>query len=176
VLKFEGMYRVHNDDMLLYVLLPSGSLEGRRKPNKIPESVGVPETTFDSSRRFRGMTWSSSNMKHASEGDEITAVITEAVATNSGLLWPHDDYLQELQHLTDEHVVFLILHKVVTGFRMGLQSAQGGFDLNPDLAIYGKALPNGYSCPAFTRRAVIMDSVDSEPDGGTFMGRSPTIR
>jgi glutamate-1-semialdehyde 2,1-aminomutase len=119
------MYHGHNDDMLVNVHPPPASLGGRRKTNKIPESVGVPETTLDS---VEAISWNDVDLleeKLEREGDEIAAVITEAVASNCGLLWPLEDYLHELRRLTEEHDVLFILDEVVTGFRMGLQGAQG---------------------------------------------------
>lgn len=43
------------------------------------------------------------------EGDEITAVITEATLSNSGLLWPEDSYLNRLRKLTREYDTLFIL-------------------------------------------------------------------
>lgn len=170
ILKFEGMYHGHSDDVLVNVHPHSSNLGGRRNPNKIPESVGVPNTKLAA---VESIPWNDADLlaeKLEREGDDIAAIITEAVASNSGLLWPHEGYLDELQYLADKHDVLFILDEVVTGFRMGLHGAQGHFGLEPDLAIYGKAIANGYPCAALTGQAEIMDFIDSDPNGGTFMG------
>ena len=52
---------------------------------------------------------------------------------------------------------------------MGLRGAQGRFDLDPDLAVYGKAMANGYPNAALTGRAEIMDFIGGA-DGATWMG------
>ena len=170
VLKFEGMYHGHSDDVLMNVHPHASDLGERRNPTKVPESTGIPEPNLDA---VDAIPWNDVDLlaeKLEREGDEIAAIVTEAVASNSGLLWPKDGYLDDLQRLADEHDVLFILDEVVTGFRMGLEGAQGYFDLEPDLAVYGKALANGYPCAALTGRAEVMDFINSEPGGGTFMG------
>jgi glutamate-1-semialdehyde 2,1-aminomutase len=170
VLKFEGMYHGHSDDMLVNVHPHPGSLGERRNPNKIPESVGVPGMKMDA---VESVPWNDVERlreKLEREGDEIAAIVTEAVASNSGLIWPQDGYLKEVERLAAKHDALFILDEVVTGFRMGLEGAQGYFDLEPDLAIYGKAIANGFPCAALTGKAEIMDFINADPTGGTFMG------
>ncbi|WP_433632781.1 aspartate aminotransferase family protein [Halomicrococcus sp. NG-SE-24] len=170
ILKFEGMYHGHSDYALVNVHPDVGSLGTRRNPTKIPESTGVPRKTLET---VEAVPWNDAQLlaeKLEREGDEIAAVITEAVMSNSGLVWPTAEYLDEIRRLTDEHDVLFILDEVVTGFRMGLQGAQGYFDIEPDLAVYGKAIANGYPCAALTGRAEVMDFIKSEPDKATFMG------
>lgn len=170
VLKFEGMYHGHGDDMLVNVHPHPSNLGERRNPNKIPESVGVPEEKLDV---VESIPWNDIDLleeKLEREGEDVAAIVTEAVASNSGLLWPKAGYLQELERLADEHDVLFILDEVVTGFRMGLHGAQGHFDLEPDLAIYGKAIANGFPCAALTGKAEVMEFIDGDPNGGTFMG------
>lgn len=170
ILKFEGMYHGHSDNMLVNVHPHASNLGERRNPNKIPDSTGVPRTNM---RAVESIPWNDITLlreKLEREGSEIAAVVTEAVASNSGLLWPQEDYLHELECLSNEHDVLFILDEVVTGFRMGLRGAQEYFDLEPDLAVYGKALANGFPCAALTGKAGIMDFINAEPDGGTFMG------
>lgn len=170
VLKFEGMYHGHSDDMLVNVHPAPENLGERRNPTKIPESVGVPGVKKEA---VESIPWNDTELlreKLEREGDEIAAIITEAVASNCGLLWPKDGYLQELEQLAAEYDTLFILDEVVTGFRMGLKGAQEYFDLNPDLAVYGKALANGYPCAALTGTEEVMDYITGDPNEGTFMG------
>lgn len=170
ILKFEGMYHGHTDYALVNVHPDVGSLGTIRNPTKIPESTGIPQKTMET---VEAIPWNDATLleeKLDRKGDEIAAVITEAVMSNSGLIWPTEEYLDELRRLTRDHDVLFILDEVVTGFRMGLHGAQGYFDIEPDLAVYGKALANGYPCAALTGRAEVMDFIRSEPDKATFMG------
>ena len=51
------------------------------------------------------------------------------------------------QELTAEHGVVLVFDEVITGFRVGLQGAQGLLGVTPDLAVFAKALAAGSRSP-----------------------------
>lgn len=170
ILTFEGMYHGHNDDVLVNVHPNHASLGTRRNATKIPEATGVPTKKLE---LVESIPWNDIELldeRLDREGDNIAAIITEAVMSNSGLVWPNEGYLQELQSLARRHEVLFVLDEVVTGFRMDLHGAQGYFDLEPDLAIYGKALSNGYPNAAVTGREEVMRFLKAEPDKATFMG------
>ena len=170
VLTFEGMYHGHNDDVLVNVHPPHAALGTRRNPTKLPESTGVPASKLD---LVESVPWNDAALledRLERRGDEIAAVVTEAVMSNSGLVWPADGYLDRLQELCRAHDVLFVLDEVVTGFRMALGGAQAHFDLEPDLAVYGKALSNGYPNAALTGREDVMRFLKAEPGKATFMG------
>ncbi len=170
ILKFEGMYHGHTDYALVNVHPHPENLGTRRNPTKIPEANGVPTATMDT---VEAIPWNDPSIleeRLERQGDEIAAVITEGVMSNSGLLWPRDGYLRELRRLTERHDVLLILDEVVTGFRMAIDGAQGYFDLEPDLATFGKGLANGYPAAALTGTAPVMEFIETAPDKATFMG------
>lgn len=170
VLKFEGMYHGHTDYAMVNVHPNVENLGTRRNPTKIPDTTGVPSETM---RTVESIPWNDVELlqeKLERDGDDIAAVMTEALMSNSGLLWPEDGYLDELRRLTREHDVLLILDEVVTGFRMGLHGAQGYFDIEPDLSVFGKAMANGYPCAALCGREEVMRFLESGTDKSTFMG------
>lgn len=170
ILKFEGMYHGHTDYALVNVHADPSNLGTERNPTKIPGANGVPEKVLET---VESVPWNSVELleeRLERNGDEIAAVITEAVMSNSGLLWPQEGYLEEVRRLTREHDVLLILDEVVTGFRIGLHGAQGFFDVQPDLTILGKALANGYPCAALAGRREVMEFISGEPSKATFMG------
>ena len=170
ILKFEGMYHGHTDYALVNVHPDPAHLGTRRNPTKIPGANGVPAETMET---VEAIPWNDSELlaeRLEREGDEIAAVITEAVMGNAGLIWPSDGFLEDIRELTEEHDVLFILDEVVTGFRMGLHGAQGYFGIEPDLAIFGKAMANGYPAAALTGREEVMGFIGSKPDRATFMG------
>jgi glutamate-1-semialdehyde 2,1-aminomutase len=170
ILTFEGMYHGHNDDVLVNVHPAHTSLGTRRNATKVPESNGVPAHKLD---LVESVPWNDADLlaeRLERRGDQIAAIITEAVMSNSGLVWPADNYLDRLQQLAHKHDVLFILDEVVTGFRMSLGGAQAHFGLEPDLAVYGKALSNGYPNAALTGREEVMRFLKAEPDKATFMG------
>lgn len=170
LLKFEGMYHGHFDDVLLNVHPNTEALGTRHNAEKIPSTTGIPQ---DKRKAVETLPWNDTSLleqKLEQEGDEIAAVLTEAFLSNSGLIHPQDGYIQDLRRLTREHDVLLILDEVVTGFRAGFPGAETRFDIKPDLSIWGKAIANGYPCAAVTGRADIMEFLSGAPDESTFMG------
>lgn len=170
ILKFEGMYHGHNDYVMVNHQASVGDLGTRRNPTKIPFAPGVPETTMET---VETLPWNDAGLlaeKLDRCGDEIAAVVTEAVMSNGGLLRPRDGYLDRVRELTREHDVLLILDEVVTGFRMGLHGAQGYYDIAPDLAVFGKAMANGYPTGALAGREEVMRFLRERPGKAPFYG------
>lgn len=170
ILKFEGMYHGHNDESMISVKPGAASLGGRRNPNKIPNTNGIPKTTLDGVDTLPFNDPELLAEKLERDGDDIAAVITEGVMSNCGLIWPSAGYLSTLREVTRDHDVLLILDEVVTGFRMGLGGAQEYFDITPDLAIFGKAMANGYPNAAVTGRREIMQTIRPDSEGVAFSG------
>lgn len=57
-----------------------------------------------------------------------------------GVVCPQADFLQQLRALCDQYHSVLIFDEVITGFRLGIDGAQGWFQVTPDLTTYGKLL------------------------------------
>jgi glutamate-1-semialdehyde 2,1-aminomutase len=170
ILKFEGMYHGHNDYVMVNHQANADDLGTRRNPTKIPLAPGVPEKTMET---VEAIPWNDADLLSEflqRNGDEIAAVATEAVMSNGGLLRPTPGFLKEVRRLTDEHNCLFILDEVVTGFRMGLHGAQGHFDIEPDLAVLGKSLANGYPTAALTGREDIMRFLMEESGKAPFYG------
>ncbi len=74
---------------------------------------------------------------------EIAALIMEPIAINGGGVLPKTGYLEKVRELCSRYGVVLIFDEVITGFRVGLNGAQGLFGVTPDLAVFGKALAGG---------------------------------
>jgi glutamate-1-semialdehyde 2,1-aminomutase len=83
---------------------------------------------------------------------ELAAIITESIMCNSGCIPPESGFLAGLRTLCDRYGVLLIFDEVITGFRIGLGGAQEWFGILPDLAIFGKAMANGYPISALVGR------------------------
>lgn len=72
------------------------------------------------------------------------AVILEPVGPESGTRPIYKDFNQKVRQLCDEFGALLIFDEVVTGFRLGMGSAQGYFGVKPDLTVFGKCITGGY--------------------------------
>jgi glutamate-1-semialdehyde 2,1-aminomutase len=89
-------------------------------------------------------------------GQEIAAVIVEPVAGNMNLVTPNPGFLPGLRELCRRHGSVLIFDEVMTGFRVGLECAQGLYGVKPDLTTLGKVIGGGMPMAAFGGRRDIM--------------------
>ena len=69
-----------------------------------------------------------------------------------------------------KHGAILIFDEVITGFRLGRGGAQQRFGVTPDLAIFAKAIANGFPVAAIAGRADLLDMFAPAAcvHGGTF--------
>ena len=88
---------------------------------------------------------------------EIAAVICEAIIL-SGVwgIYPIKGYLEEMRELTRQYGSLLIFDEIISGFRVALGGAQEVLGVTPDLAIFGKALANGYPISAIVGKKEFM--------------------
>ena len=75
--------------------------------------------------------------------ESISAIICEPLLCNSGCIPPETGFLEFLRDITTQNKSLLIFDEVITGFRLGLEGAQGFYGVIPDLATYGKAIGGG---------------------------------
>ncbi|MFC2030892.1 aspartate aminotransferase family protein [Chloroflexota bacterium] len=104
--------------------------------------------------------------------EKIAAVLMEPVMVNNFGCLPEPGYLEGVRALCTHHGVALIFDEVLTGFRIGLQGAQGYFGVTPDLTSLGKALGSGFPVSCFCGRREVMDTITRAEavQGGTYNG------
>ena len=95
----------------------------------------------------------------AGHGTRIAAVIVEPVVGNMNLIAPAPEFLRAMRELTAQHGAVLIFDEVMTGFRVGLKSAQGHFGITPDLSTFGKVIGGGMPVGAFGGKREIMEKI-----------------
>ena len=72
------------------------------------------------------------------------AVILEPLGPESGTRPVDKEYNAGVRKLCDKYGALLIFDEVVTGFRIGLEGAQGYFNVRPDMTVFGKVVAGGY--------------------------------
>ena len=75
------------------------------------------------------------------------------------LVRPSAEFLQLLRAQCTRHGAVLIFDEVMTGFRVGLDCAQGLFGIRPDLTTLGKVIGGGMPVGAFGGRRDIMERI-----------------
>jgi glutamate-1-semialdehyde 2,1-aminomutase len=159
IVKFEGCYHGHADSLL--VKAGSGALTFGQ-----PSSAGVPpelaaHTLTLSYNDIAGVEALFSQM-----GGEIACIIVEPVAGNMNLIAPKPGFLETLRAVCTNYGSVLIFDEVMTGFRVGLGSAQGLFGITPDLTTLGKVIGGGLPVGAFGGRREIMEKL--APSGPVY--------
>jgi len=152
IIKFEGCYHGHSDSLL--VKAGSGMLTFGH-----PSSGGVPA---DIARHTLVLDYNDPQQladAFARHGHQIACVIVEPVAGNMNLIRPTPAFLAALREQCTRHGALLIFDEVMTGFRVGLGSAQGLFGITPDLSTFGKVIGGGMPLGAFGGRRDIMEKV-----------------
>ncbi len=152
IVKFEGCYHGHSDSLL--VKAGSGLLTFGN-----PSSGGVPAdcTKHTLVLQYNDVQQLADTFKEL--GDKIACVILEPIAGNMNLIKPSAEFVQALRSLTEQHGAVLIYDEVMTGFRVGLQCAQGLHGITPDLTTLGKVVGGGMPLAAFGGRADIMAKI-----------------
>jgi glutamate-1-semialdehyde 2,1-aminomutase len=149
IIKFEGCYHGHDDALL--VKAGSGALTFGN-----PSSAGVPAETASSTVVLDYNDITGIEQAFNQFGDAIAAVIVEPVAGNMNLVAPNPGFLPGLRELCTRHGTVLIFDEVMTGFRVGLECAQGLYGIKPDLTTLGKVIGGGMPMAAFGGRRDIM--------------------
>ncbi|MFL6211453.1 MAG: MupA/Atu3671 family FMN-dependent luciferase-like monooxygenase [Pyrinomonadaceae bacterium] len=90
---------------------------------------------------------------------ELACLLVEPVQSRRPDIQPKE-FLHELRRITAEAGVVLIIDEMVTGFRIAPGGAQAWFDLDADLAIYGKVLGAGLPLGIVAGKAEFMDAFD----------------
>ncbi len=104
---------------------------------------------------------------HASD---LAAILVEPTMIDVGFIPAERDYLFTLRRLADETGALLVFDELLTGFRLARGGAQEKYNVHADLAIFGKALGNGFPVAAVAGRQKFMDA--SAPGAGkaAFVG------
>ncbi|MDP2961844.1 MAG: glutamate-1-semialdehyde 2,1-aminomutase [Sulfurimicrobium sp.] len=152
IIKFEGCYHGHADFLL--VKAGSGALTfGNPSSAGVPAEVAAQTVVLDYND-VAGLT-----QAFQSIGNEVAAVIVEPVAGNMNLIAPKPEFLKAMRDLCSQYGSVLIFDEVMTGFRVGLHSAQGLFGITPDLTTLGKVIGGGMPVGAFGGRREIMEKL-----------------
>ena len=111
-------------------------------------------------------------------GDQIALIMMEAFASNADGRLPRPGYLERVRELCDLYGIVLCFDEVLTGFRVGLNSAQGLFGVTPDITTLGKALGGGMPIAAVVGKSEIMSVLREGKTicPGTYMGHFLSVR
>jgi len=92
-------------------------------------------------------------------------VIKMEVVRNKG---PEDDFLLKVRKLATDRGIVLIFDECTSGFRQSFGGLHKLYGVEPDMAMFGKALGNGYAITATIGRREVMEAAQSTFISSTF--------
>jgi glutamate-1-semialdehyde 2,1-aminomutase len=92
-------------------------------------------------------------------------IIKMEVSRNTG---PKDNFLQKVRALASKKNIILIFDECTSGFRQSLGGLHKIYNVEPDMAMFGKALGNGYAITAVIGKREIMEAAQSTFISSTF--------
>jgi len=86
---------------------------------------------------------------------ELAAIVMEPIRNEK----PKDFFLQDVKKIARKHHLVLIFDEITSGFRMNSGGAHLLLDVIPDIAVFSKALGNGYPISAIIGKKNVMEVV-----------------
>lgn len=152
IIKFEGCYHGHSDSLL--VKAGSGALT-----LGVPSSPGVPAALADHTLTLTYNDADGVREAFTKFGEQIACVIVEPVAGNMNCIPPVAGFLETLREQCTKYGSVFIIDEVMTGFRLGLQGAQGYYGVEADITCLGKVIGGGMPVGAFGGKREIMEKI-----------------
>jgi glutamate-1-semialdehyde 2,1-aminomutase len=105
--------------------------------------------------------------------EELKAIVSEheigvikmEVSRNCG---PEDNFLQKVRQLATERSIVLVFDECTSGFRQTFGGLHKLYGVEPDMAMFGKAMGNGYAITAIIGRRSVMEAAQSTFISSTF--------
>jgi len=165
IIVMQGGYNGWHNDVSCNLMTPLEQLGPRVSPGEYPYksiSAGVP---LDHQRLVHPINFNDlASVEYVCQKYPVAALIAEPILQNIGIVKPEAGYLEGLRKLADRFGFLLVFDEVKTGFRHGLAGYAGIAGVKPDLAVYGKAVANGYPIALLGGRKEWMDwTVHPEP-------------
>lgn len=170
VIKFEGHYHGWFDNIEVSINPDRNAMGPDNRPNVVPSSLGQCADAYSS---IRVLPWNDLELfTHAIESrqNEVAAIIMEPIMCNSSVILPRPVFIEAVRELCSRNGIVLIFDEVITGFRVDLGGASEYLGITPDLAVFAKAMANGYpvSCLAGPRCLMELFASQRVVHAGTF--------
>ena len=153
-------YHGWHDWYLAANLKIDSNLDGHLLPGLEPN--GVPQNLKGTMLPF--------NYNKIDELEEIIAnhdigIIKMEVSRNFG---PEDGFLEKVRKIATENNIVLIFDECTSGFRETFGGLHKKYGVNPDVALFSKALGNGYAISAIIGKQEVMEATQSTFISSTF--------
>ena len=157
IVKVEGGYHGHHDEVMVSNKPPLELAGPADRPNSVPQSAGITKSTLEDVVVIPyndpdALDW-------ALQGGDVACFIVEPVLENIGICLPDDGYLQAVRDITEKYGTLLIFDEVKTGITAGYGGAMNQLGVRPDLVTLAKSIGGGFPVGAFGGKAEYMDLI-----------------
>lgn len=154
-------YHGWHDWYLAANLGETDALNGHLLPGLEPK--GVPRELKGTAAPFKYNDWASFEAALAKLGGNLAAVVMEPMRSQ----WPQDDFVGRVAARCRAAGGVFVVDEVTSGLRFGHPGALTRLGVEPDLAVYAKAMSNGFPFGTVVGREAVMDAAD-----GSFISSS----
>lgn len=117
------------------------------------DPAGVPEGLKGTALPFRYNDIAGLEAIVDAHGSELAAIVMESIRSEQ----PEGDFLPRVRALADKCGAVLVVDEISAGLRMNTGGAHLLLGLEPDVAVFSKALGNGYPMAAVIGKAAVME-------------------
>jgi len=153
-------YHGWSDWYLASNLSDEKNLDGQLLPGLKPN--GVPRGLLNTMYPFNYNKFD--ELEKIISNNDIGVIIMEPVRNDE----PADGFLKKVRDLATQKGIILIFDEITAGFRRCVGGIHKCYGINPDMAVLGKAMGNGYAISAIIGKREIMDAVQTTFISSTF--------
>lgn len=164
LVKFEGGYHGHHDDVLVSIQPPRDLIGPDDAPNTVPASAGLPRSRIDETVVAPYNNAEALERILDRHRGEVAAILIEPVQFNIGVVPPLPGFLERVRELATQHGAVLIFDEVKTGVVLAYGGATEWFGVKPDLFCLAKSIGGGVPIGAFGGRGDVMSVIEKLPD------------
>lgn len=136
-----------------------------------PRNRGVPEAVRELTHGFTYNDPASLEKLFLQYPGEFAAVIMEPMNTED----PAPGFLEKVREISHREGALLVFDEIITGFRFSLGGAQELFNIEPDLASFGKSMANGFPISAVVGKREFMKEMEEIFFSFTFGGEAVSL-
>jgi glutamate-1-semialdehyde 2,1-aminomutase len=155
-------YHGWQDWYLAANLADDHALDGHLLPGLEP--AGVPRGLLGTALPFRYNHIEELKAITSKYKDKVAAIVMEPIREHD----PEPGFLEEIRQIASEIGAILIMDEITAGLRLNTGGAHLLYGLEPDMAVFAKAMSNGYPMAAIIGKSEIMQAAQSTFISSTY--------
>jgi glutamate-1-semialdehyde 2,1-aminomutase len=138
------------------------ALDGHLLPGLEP--LGIPRSLKDTSIPIQYNDTKSLVEAIEKYKGQVGVIVLEAIRDKP----PTNEFLLEIRKSSDKYGIVFIVDEITSGFRLNLGGAHLLYGIEPDIAVFGKAIGNGFPMTAIIGKRSVMQAAQGSFISSTF--------